>query len=318
MDTLRNYTFLPWTRQGIAAEISVVDDLGTGSGPARERAEVSVSFTVNGQPVSKHVQVLGPGDVVGINPRAIVKTEPRHWVTDFESNYLPYIEFYEEDFPWRFTPAEAANSLAGSRLRPWICLVVLKEDEFEEERTSGPLSAFAIKDDLDLSALFPPPQQSWAWAHVHVSRNIIGDQLQTTEEEQVRGVEQNLEQTLRVNADSASSRLICPRKLEDNTVYHAFVIPAFEAGRFTGLGSKIPPEPAGSAHRGAKASGSIRSITAGSSERERRAILNFSSISSSRAVWTSASAYGRWTCRNQAMKWTGCRDRSASWVWKAH
>src|SRR6187200_2931654 len=159
MDTLRNYTFLPWTRQGIAAEISVVDDLGTGSGPARERAEVSVSFTVNGQPVSKDVQVLGPGDVVGINPRAIVKTEPRHWVTDFESNYLPYIEFYEEDFPWRFTPAAAVNALEQSCLRPWIFLVVLEESEFLEPKRNGPLPAFELAAGLDPESIFGRPDQ---------------------------------------------------------------------------------------------------------------------------------------------------------------
>ena len=126
MDTLKNYTFLPWLRQGISAEIPVTDDLGKdGPGPAAERAEVSVSFKVNGQSVAKQVQLLGPGDVVGINSRAVVKTEPRHWVTDFEANYLPYIEFYEEDFPWRFTPAKAASGLEQSRLRPWIFLTVL-------------------------------------------------------------------------------------------------------------------------------------------------------------------------------------------------
>ena len=73
---------------------------------------------------------------MGINPRAIVKTEPRNLVTDFEANYLPYIEFYEEEFPWLFTPAKAAGQLDQSRLRPWIFLIVLTEDEFDE-KSSG-------------------------------------------------------------------------------------------------------------------------------------------------------------------------------------
>src|SRR5688500_13939204 len=215
MDTLRNYTFLPWTRRGLGAEITTPDDLGAG-GAGPERAAVSVSFTISGQPIAKDVEVLGPGDVVGINTRAIVKTDPRNWVTDFESNYLPYIEFYEEDFPWRFTPAKAANNLAQSRLRPRISLVVLKEEEFVEQKASGPLSACAIKEGLDLTQFFPDVEQSWAWAHVHVSENIIGDTSQTTTEEEVRGVERNLEQKLRINSDVASSRLLCPRKLEKN------------------------------------------------------------------------------------------------------
>jgi hypothetical protein len=246
MDTLRNYTFLPWTRQGIAAEIPVVDNLGDpDAGPSTERAEVSVRFKVNGKPVAKQVQVLGPGDVIGISPRAIVKTDPRNWVTDFESNYLPYIEFYEEDFPWRFTPARAANALAESRLRPWIVLVVLKEGEFIDQPAGEPLPALMIAEGLDPASFFPDVEQSWAWAHVHVSQNVIGNTWQTTTEAQVRGVEENLQQSLRTNADVASSRLLCPRKLEKNAAYHAFVVPAFETGRLAGLGLDIPADTSG-------------------------------------------------------------------------
>ncbi len=243
MDTLNKYTFLPWLRQGIAAEIPVTDNLGSdGPNPALERAEVLVSFKVNGQPVSKPVHLLGPGDVVGFNPRAVVKTEPRNWVTDFEANYLPYIEFYEEEFPWRFTPAKAAGGLEQSQLRPWIFLTVLAEDEFDEKQVSGPLAAFEIKDGLDPNELFPDKRQSWAWAHVHTSQNIIGDKPKTTTDQEARGVEQNLANILSVNPDSASSRLLCPRKLKENTAYHAFVIPAFESGRLAGLGLEIPED----------------------------------------------------------------------------
>ena len=42
-------------------------------------------------------QLYGAGDIIGIESRAIVRTEPRHWITNFETNYLPFIEFYEED-----------------------------------------------------------------------------------------------------------------------------------------------------------------------------------------------------------------------------
>src|SRR5690242_10297195 len=239
-DTLRNYTFLPWLRQGLAGNVAVTDNLG-GASVEPQRASVDVSFKVGTEPVSKQAHLLGPGDVIGINPRAIVKTEPRNWVTDFESNYLPYIEFYDEDFPWRFTPAIAANALTETRLRPWIFLVVMKEDEFADRNPSGPLPAFELKEGLDPAVFFPPPDQSWAWAHVHVSQNIIGNALQAATDGDVGTVEQNLEQTLRANADIGSSRLLSARKLEDNTAYHAFVVPAFETGRLAGLGLDIPP-----------------------------------------------------------------------------
>jgi hypothetical protein len=240
MDTLRNYTFLPWTRRGLSADIEAPDDLGAGTATA-QRAAVSIAFTINSEPVGKDVEVLGSGDVIGISPRAVVKTEPRNWVTDFEANYLPYIEFYEEDFAWRFTPASAANALEQSRLRPWIFLVVLEESEFTEPKRPGPLPAFELAEGLDPVLLFGRTEQTWAWAHVHVSENIIGASLQTQTPQDVAAVEQNLEQTLAVNADVASSRLLCARKLKKSTAYHAFVIPAFEVGRLAGLGLDVPP-----------------------------------------------------------------------------
>ncbi len=41
---------------------------------------------------------------------------------------------------------------------------------------------------------------------------------------------------LNSNPDLAYSRLLCPRRLDVNTGYHAFVMPAFESGRLAGLG----------------------------------------------------------------------------------
>ena len=54
-----------------------------------------------------------------------------------------------------YAPKLKANSLEQSRLRPWIFLAVLKEDEFVEQKASGPLQAFEIKEGLDLAAIFP-------------------------------------------------------------------------------------------------------------------------------------------------------------------
>ena len=245
VDTLKNYTFLPWLRQGIAADIAVPDHLGlrdvaTGElKPAPQRVSVNVSFKIAAEPIGKTAQLFGPGDVIGINPMAIVKTEPRNWITDFEANYLPYIEFYEEDFPWRFTPAKAPDADL-TKLRPWILLIVLAEDEFDEGGTGGPLPVVEIKESVPLDRIFPPVVQSWAWAHVHVSQNVISaDVLQAATPAAVDVVEQNLASTLAVNRDNASSRLLCPRKLKENTAYHAFVVPAFETGRRAGLGIEI-------------------------------------------------------------------------------
>ena len=76
----------------------------------------------------------------------VVRTEPRDWVTNFETNYLAAIDFYDEDFPWRYTPA--APDAAGLQLRPWLALVVLAESEFSEATNSpdGPLPYISVTD----------------------------------------------------------------------------------------------------------------------------------------------------------------------------
>lgn len=238
-DPIATYTFLPWLRQGIAAKIRQADPLGPGG--AAERAAVRIALTVNGQPdfAANEVSLLGPGDVIGIHPQAVVRTEPRNWVTDFEPNYLAAIDFYDEDFPWRYTPALAARvNASGSpvadpqetKLRPWIFLIVLEESEYVEGRPPGsPLPALTLTGDPD--AVLPPPSQAWAWAHVHVSSDITGAGANNPQQ-----TVDALENLVQANPDAALSRLVCPRKLKEETAYHAFLVPAFEIGRLAGLG----------------------------------------------------------------------------------
>jgi hypothetical protein len=115
------YSFLPWLRQGIANNITATDGA---------RATITVNLKLDGDPVDggakpapltveKKVQLFGPGDVVGIESRAFFKTEPHNWITNFEPNYLPYIDFYDEDFPWRYTPA--APDVAKVVCSPGLC-----------------------------------------------------------------------------------------------------------------------------------------------------------------------------------------------------
>lgn len=231
--TLADYTFLPWVRQGIASEISHPDGVALPG----ERASVDVRFNVNGQPVGRAVELLGPGDIVGINPRAISKVEPRPSVTDFESNYLPYVEFYEEDFPWRYTPARAAGELEQSRLRPWLFLAVLSDEEFRDKTLGGPLPAIELIAAAE--TVLPPSGQTWAWAHVHISGNVLEGATNTAAAAEAQAAAERLEGVVAANADRAASRLISPRRLHPNTTYYAFLIPAFENGRRAGLGQDV-------------------------------------------------------------------------------
>lgn len=251
MSTLSTYTFLPYLRQGLANSIT------EGDTPDRTGTRGTINVKVAIQPekvnesvgnpadsdvnIEKNIQIYGPGDIVGLDPRAIIKNEPRNWITNFEPNYLPYIEFYDEDFPWRYTPA--ASDTTKHRLRPWLTLIVLKEDEFEDVggQTDKPLPYLKLKSEAQ--GLFPKANQLWAWAHVHVNGSMfeeMSDGHSKTTSGNMGAVLEKFQQTLSENRDKAYSRIICPRQLEANVAYHAFLVPTFESGRLAGLG--LPPE----------------------------------------------------------------------------
>lgn len=240
MSTTPTYSFLPWLRRGAANTIPQAD--GDASVQLRATMPLDVTLvgtkldgTPNQQVVHRDVSLYGPGDIVGIDSKAVVKTDPLNWITNFEPNYLPYIDFYDEDFPWRYTPAAA--DMAKSRLRPWITLVVLKLSEFTDGKdlTGKPLPYFELASGTKATDVFSAPAELWAWAHVHVNVD-----LSNNGDESMPGVLQNLQQTIGQNPDLAYSRLMCPRRLEPDTAYNAFLIPTFETGRLAGLGQDVP------------------------------------------------------------------------------
>lgn len=237
MSDLPTYSFLPWLRHGIANTIQSPDE--ANSVFLRANIQVSLAVSANkidntplNQSINKDIDLYAPGDIVGLDSRSIVKVDPRNWITNFEPNYLPYIDFYEEDLPWRYTPAKTNDQ----RLRPWIALVVLKTEEFEEKSKGDdqPLPSIKLKAGVNAADVFPDPTQLWAWAHVHVNKDLAsGTDVSNP------AVVTNLSNTLKQNPDLAYSRIICPRKLQAKGAYHAFLIPVFESGRLAGLGMDI-------------------------------------------------------------------------------
>jgi len=237
MKPLGTYSFLPWLRQGLANQINSPDL----DASVEVRAKIDVALEARGDQIGggtltaavhHSVALLGPGDIVGIERRAIFRVEPRDWITNFEPNYLAHIEFYDEDYPWRYTPAAPD----GGRLRPWITLIVLKESEFKDG-TNMQQKPLPYIDVGDLS-VFPLANELWAWAHVHVNRSLSGSDAEFVSHN-VDQVVAKLQAALGENPDLAYSRLVCPRKLAANTAYHAFVVPTFESGRRAGLGIDI-------------------------------------------------------------------------------
>lgn len=227
------YKFFSWARKGISSNIAEKDTLGKSDGVQTERASVPVNITLNTNiPVpQKNFTLLGPGDIIGIHDDMIIRCEPRNGVSNFEPNYFPYVEFYDEDFPWRYTPA-SAGGVADMSLRPWISLIVLKEDEFEDTPLQSPLKSIMVKN----MAAIQPPDELHLWAHMH--SNLKNEE--TTFEKYI----ESLAVQVKSDPDGVYSRIMCPRKLDANVMYHAFLIPTFETGRMAALGQPIKGIPA--------------------------------------------------------------------------
>ncbi|MCE3555573.1 hypothetical protein LWC33_29530 [Pseudonocardia sp. RS11V-5] len=236
--TTNAYSFLPWLRTGLATQIT------TPPGTA-DRASVRVRLRITGdaiaggiltQDVEQAVHLYGPGDVIGIDPRAILRTEPRDWITNAEPDFLAHVEFYDEDFPWRYSPA--VPDAATVRLSPWLALVVLaggrnpKDPHAEFDDGVSPDRPLPFITVHEPAATLPPPDQLGAWAHVQVNGAIVDG---VTSDDMSVALPA-MQAVLAENPDNACARLMCPRHLAPDTGYHAFLVPAFETGRLAGLG----------------------------------------------------------------------------------
>jgi hypothetical protein len=220
--TTASLTFLPWVRQGVAAAITAVDTL-TAKQPGV--VNLNAALTVNTSPtLPVSVSLRGPADVVGIDANQVVRTDPRPGSVDFEPSYFPLVEFDRPDFPWLFTPASAD---ANSKLRPWLCLVVVRKQEGVTLGTAidAPLPVLQISAPAKPADELPDLKDCWAWTHAQAAA--------------ADNSEANVRAALNGPPNLQLSRLICPRVLVANTDYMACVVPTFELGRKAGLGIAI-------------------------------------------------------------------------------
>jgi len=212
-----NYIFLPWVRAGAAATLTddVKDQLATDQ---LATVSLEVKFEVNARPLAKTARLYGPGNVTGIDRQQVVRVEPRHGSTDFEPNYFPAVEFDRPDFPWLLTPAKAGEQ---NRLRPWLCLIVVRKQKGVELRpaTNQPLPVLEIIEPAKPGSELPDLAESYLWAHVQVTGATKSD----------------LTSTLNSKPAHTVSRLLCPRRLDPLTDYIACVVPTFEVGCAAGL-----------------------------------------------------------------------------------
>jgi hypothetical protein len=214
-----SYTFTRWLRTGMSASLED-ESLPTSTA---ERAKLNVGVDVSGTGLQSRVgttklEVLGPGDVTGIDPRQVVRMYPVPGTLDFEPTYRAHVEFDRPDLPWLLTPFGPEPS---GQLRPWICLAVLEKGEGVELVPGTPptlkVSGTAV---TALPALTSLPQ----WAHVQVTGDTTPGAEAITADEPERII----------------SRLVCPAGLSPGKSYLACVVPAFKRGALAGLGREVP------------------------------------------------------------------------------
>jgi hypothetical protein len=189
------YQFLPWTRRGLAVALDGEDNLGVGAPlAARGSAQIGVTLAAphDGAAIAPlPLRLHGPGDVIGIDQRLVVRTDPKPNARNFEPNYLAIVDFDPPDFPWMLTPAKAQGD---RRLRPWLVLVVLEVAKTGLPRfsTGALLPSIRIKA-ADVASELPDLADSWSWAH---SQLVNDDAAQ-------------IQSDLQSKPNSNISRLVC-------------------------------------------------------------------------------------------------------------
>jgi hypothetical protein len=230
---IASYTFLPWLRSGLASLAHTVP-VSDNHRPLNHLAlQVALAVNNTASP-SVPVRVHGPGQVTGIDPRAILRMDPSPDTATFEPNYFPAVEFATPDFPWLFTPDLASG--VDRSLRPWLCLVVIRE------QPGVALVPRGNRPDIPRSRLLPLLQfkepavpldelpnldQIASWAHVQ----IIG--APAADDDTVRSA-------LAGSSSAYVSRIICPRKLEPLTSYIACLVPTYNVGVTIGVSPDLP------------------------------------------------------------------------------
>jgi hypothetical protein len=199
--------FSPFQQGPLSRAISTVDNFGLLPAPGF-RPRVTVTGPLAGPVDGPETKLLGPGDVSGLSPGAVVRTDPSGGADDVEANQLAAVELRPVELPWTLTPAAPA----GTRLRPWLALVVLDAD-------TAPLQPGEPLPVVDAEiAQLPDLRDSWGWAHIQ------------------RTAGTGMLPGGGPAPDGEVARLMCPRRLAPGVRYRACLVPAFASGVAAGLG----------------------------------------------------------------------------------
>ena len=214
-------SFRSLVRRGLATALTTPDGAAAGVGETSFRVTVT---TGEGLAATTNLSLVGPGDIVGLDPSVIVRTWPKP--NDFDAEFIPYalIEFDQADLPWRYTPAAASGVITShtDQLRPWFSLIVVPAAAVTLDAPT-PQQKLAV---LHVAAAdLPSPADLWAFAHTQFTgENLTEDQAKT----QIKGA-----------PGQFVARLMSPRLLRPKTEYLACLVPTFKRGQMIGTGT--PP-----------------------------------------------------------------------------
>jgi len=224
----QTHYFISHLRRGLGAGIQPTDEQG-------KRATVDVELKVKAKDkdgsvtpreIKKKVALYGPGDVLGFDAQKIIaRVQPTLDDSNFIANYIPFVEFNEPDFLWRYSAHQTVVNSKGKWI-PWLTLIALKmpdtEEEGEFEEDIKVRSGLPRRIRLKEGTVLPNLSASWRWAHVYC-----------IDEE---GQGNSVLEKVRTKQVLAKSRLLCPRFLKAGTKYCAFVIPTYRLGVEAALG----------------------------------------------------------------------------------
>ena len=227
---------LPYLRKGLAKEITdhsldglragftVKADLrGKKAGSPEDAPEEKIPTFV------KELSLAGPVDVRTVSELAISEIVPEDNSVGYSFGYMPYIEFYEEDFPWRYTPLKESQG----KLVPWLLLLACKDDEFTLEKDNKGFRRVTFNPSGE--NFYPKVDEFYKLAHVQVTAPDVWNMQDAEGKIDSEKVADYVVQ----NPDDGVSRLFCFRKLEAKTHYTMFLVPAFELGRRAGMGEPL-------------------------------------------------------------------------------
>jgi hypothetical protein len=184
-------TFFGWRRPGIYTlpeDANEKERLLAFNMKNRERDSERLDATLT-------LSLLGPEDVVGLQPGAVVRTSPPASANGVEVTKCVFAEFAAPDLPWRYSQETVPAPSADSTLpppdqplpRPWMVLVVGTPEELiaQADGTVTLNQSLCLHYDLAKSA---------RWAHVQEENGIT------------------------------ISRLLSSRRLEPNQNYNAAIV----------------------------------------------------------------------------------------------